>query len=61
MIDEEITMTIKESWLKDMVDAHNKLAIAISGLTKIKHMAKAKNLGAIYETAERTLANIGEK
>ena len=26
MTDEEITMTIKESWLKDMVDVHNKYA-----------------------------------
>ena len=24
MTDEEINMTIKESWLKDMVDTHNK-------------------------------------
>ena len=38
-----------------------KLDIAISGLTKIKRIAKAKKLGAVYETAERTLAKIGEK
>lgn len=38
-----------------------KLDIAISGLTKIKRIAKAKKLCAVYETAERTLAKIGEK
>lgn len=37
-----------------------KLHIAIKGLEKIKHIGEAKKLGAVYQTAERTLAKIDE-
>jgi hypothetical protein len=55
-------MEIRE-WAASIIKGSGttKLDIAVDGLKKIKRIAKAKKLGAVYETAERTLAKIGEK
>ena len=55
-------MEIRE-WAENLIkkSKSTELDEAIKGLRKIKNIAKAKKLGAIYETAERTLAKIGEK
>jgi hypothetical protein len=50
-------------WMESVIKGSNdtKLDIAIKGLEKIKRIAKAKKLGVVYKTAERTLAKTGEK
>lgn len=40
MTDEEINMTIKESWLKDMVDTHNKYAKLEAENQQLKELLK---------------------
>lgn len=40
MTDEEITVTIKESWLKDMVDAHNKRSKLEAENQQLKELLK---------------------
>lgn len=55
------TLDYCASYPSTVAKLKDKLDIAVEGLEKLKHIGETKKLGAVYQTAERTLAEIGEK
>lgn len=54
MTDEEINMTIKESWLKDMVDTHNKYTKLEAENQHLKELLKeVRDAWVIYKPYDR--------